>query len=107
MRLDHEHPEFELTAENFGEAHNDHLQTLAVSGIPGYLIFAGALITLGALSFRRTDEDLRSRFAHALALPLAGGFAVVTLAQFPLELASTASIAIHFAALGCAWAGER
>jgi len=107
MRLDHVHPEFELTAENFGEAHNDHLQTLAVSGIPGYLIFAGALITLGALSFRRTDDDLRSRFAHAVALPLAGGFAVVTLAQFPLELASTASIAIHFAALGCAWAGER
>jgi len=107
LQLDGVYPNFHLSTENFGEAHNDHLQTLAVSGIPGYMIFAAALVWLGALSFRKTeDNDARSRFARLLALPLAGCFAVVALAQFPLELASTSSVAIHYAALCCAWAAR-
>ncbi len=107
MQLNATHPTFRDAVENFGEAHNDHLQTLAVSGIPGYLIFLGAVVSLAVLSFRNVDREIRSRFAHALALPLAAGFAVVTLAQFPLELASTASVAIHYAALCCAWAAKQ
>lgn len=107
MRLNLTHPDYEVSTENYGEAHNDHLQTLAVTGIPGYVVFAAALVSLAALSFRPTGEDPRSRFAHALALPLAGGFAVVTLAQFPLEVACASSLVIHYAALCCAWADER
>jgi len=107
MQLNATHPTFREGAENFGEAHNDHLQTLAVSGLPGYLIFLGAIASLAMLSFRVPDREIRPRFAHALALPLAAGFAVVTLAQFPLELASTASVAIHYAALCCAWAAKQ
>jgi len=106
-QLDLTYPTFRASNENFGEAHNDHLQTLAVSGLPGYVIFAAALVSLAMLSFRRLEQDTRARFVQALALPLAGGFAVVALAQFPLELASTASIAIHYTALCCAWAAER
>ena len=108
MRLNLTHPDYEVSTENYGEAHNDHLQTLAVSGIPGYVVFAAALVSLAALSFRPAgQDDPRSRFAHALALPLAGGFAVVTLAQFPLEVACASSLVIHYAALCCAWADER
>jgi O-Antigen ligase len=106
MQLNATHPTFREGIENFGEAHNDHLQTLAVSGSPGYLIFLAAIGSLAVLSFREADRELRPRFAKALALPLAAGFAVVTLAQFPLELASTASVAIHYAALCCAWAAK-
>jgi len=107
LRLDGAYPTFHLSTENFGEAHNDHLQTLAVGGLPGYVIFAAALVSLGALSFRKTEaNDARSRFARLLALPLAGGFAVVALAQFPLEIASASSVAIHYAALCCAWAAR-
>lgn len=107
IQLNTTHPAFRESAENFGEAHNDHLQTLAVSGSPGYLIFLAAVVSLAALSFREADREIRPRFAKALALPLAAGFAVVTLAQFPLELASTASLAIHYAALCCAWAAKQ
>jgi O-antigen ligase len=107
IELNKTHASFRLTAENFGEAHNDHLQTLAVSGLPAYAIFVAALIALGALSFRSHDSDTRSRFVRALALPFAAGFAVVALAQFPLEVASAASVAIHYAALCCAWTVKR
>jgi O-antigen ligase len=107
IELNKTHAALRETSENFGEAHNDHLQTLAVSGLPAYAIFVAAIIALGATSFRSTESDTRSRFVRALALPFAAGFAVVTLAQFPLEVASAASVAIHYAALCCAWTVKR
>lgn len=76
---------------NFGEAHNDHLQTLDETGVIGYLGFAGAVVLAGAASFhrRRDGADDRGTFVRRAAFPLAVSFAVLALAQFPLQLAST------------------
>jgi O-antigen ligase len=93
LALNNDYPEFFKFAENFGEAHNDHLQTLAVSGIFGYALFVAAVVVL-AMQARRGEG-----FGKRAGLPLAIGFSVATLAQFPLELASSMSVILHFAAL--------
>jgi O-antigen ligase len=91
----------------FGEAHNDHLQVLAQTGVPGYVLFAAALVMLAMLSFRRhTPAGDGERFARAIALPLATGFAVLALAQFPLELTAVLHTAMTYAALALAWSGR-
>ena len=98
VQLNREHIEFLPFGENFGEAHNDHLQTLAVSGLPGYALFIVALFFLGRRSLGRDDDQPRT-FASVAALPLVVAFAVVALAQFPLSLAAPMSVALHYAAL--------
>jgi O-antigen ligase len=97
-QLNREHIEFLPFGENFGEAHNDHLQTLAVAGLPGYALFLAALVLLGRRSLRRNRDRPRT-FATIAGLPLVVAFGVVTLAQFPLSLAAPMSVALHFAAL--------
>lgn len=110
LELNEQNPNVRRVAWNFGETHNDHLQTLAVTGLPGYAIFVAALVLLGRVSLRRRDveedeEDiaLRARVGRTLALPLAVAFAVLALAYFPLEVAPVAGVILHFAALSCAW----
>ena len=92
---------------NFGEVHNDHLQVLAETGIIGYALFAAALIYVGSLSFRGGDSGAasnnRPKIARYLALPLTIGFAVVALAQFPLELAAPRLMFLLFGGVCCAW----
>jgi O-antigen ligase len=94
---------------NFAETHSDHLQVLAVAGLPGYLIFLAALAMLASLSRgpRMGDmgmaRDPRAEFASLLALPLAGAFAMLALAQFPLELAGVLHTFISLAALCVGW----
>ncbi|HEY0141488.1 MAG TPA: O-antigen ligase family protein [Thermoanaerobaculia bacterium] len=91
---------------NFGEAHNDHLQTLAVSGLPGYAIFVACLVALALRSHRPRDVvevDERGEVARALAAPLAVSFAVAALGHFPLELAASLAAFLHLAAVACAW----
>jgi O-antigen ligase len=89
---------------NFGEVHNDHLQVLAEGGILGYAGFLLGLGALAAISFRPSDvNDSRATFARRLALPLAVYWAVLSLAQFPLETAVVRTTLIHFAALCAAW----
>lgn len=105
LELTERDPRLRRVAWNFGQAHNDHLQTLAVSGLPGYAIFIAALVVLARKSRpwrMRPDED-RARFAKLLALPLAAAFAVLALALFPLEVAPVVAVLLHFAALACAW----
>jgi O-antigen ligase len=90
---------------NFSEVHNDHLEILAESGLPGYVLYLVSLAGLASISFRRRDgpESERRRFARLFALPFAAAFATVTLAQFPLQLAATAVTSLFLAAICVAW----
>jgi len=91
---------------NFGETHNDHLQTLAVAGFPGYVLFLAAAALLAWTTIRnrhRKPADEKEAFARLLALPLALAFLTVTLALFPLELASAMSVLLHLCAICRVW----
>ncbi len=91
---------------NFGEVHNDHLEIAAETGFPGWLLYMAALGYLASHSFRRIaagERDVRSALARLLALPLASAFAMLTLAQFPLQLAATRTMILFLAALCISW----
>lgn len=105
-QLNRENPEMLRLPENFGQAHNDHLQILATTGAPGYAIFVAGLGILALRGRKTSGEHWASRFARLAAPSLAAASAVVTLAQFPLELAATTSVALHFFAICCAWTAE-
>lgn len=112
QQLNERYPSFYVAMENFSETHNDHLQTLAVSGLPGYLILLASVGMLVRLSLRtRDDGDAaelteRRQFSAAIGLPFAVAFVIVAFAQFPLQLTSTASVIAHLAALSVAWRRE-
>jgi O-antigen ligase len=93
---------------NFGEAHNDHLQVLAGTGLVGYGFMLAAIALLASRSFirRADDDDERARFARLASLPLAIGFSVSALAQFPLELAAALTAYLFYSALCVAWSTE-
>ena len=89
---------------NFGEVHNDHLQILAESGFPGYLLFIGALAYIASGSFTSFDSSRpESVFSRVASFPLAVGFAVVALGQFPLELAAPTAANVYLFALCASW----
>lgn len=92
---------------NFEEVHNDHLEMLAETGIPGYAIFVAALVWLTLGSIRRRGDDEAAPppqvWVRLASLPLASGFAVLALAQYPLQLASAMSATLFVAALSAAW----
>ena len=100
------------TSMNFGQVHNDHLQVLAETGVVGYMLFAAAIasVTGFANPFTRRPADdstratqLRRAFAHELRWPLATMFAVLALAQFPLQLAATRFLYVTLAGLILGW----
>src|SRR5206468_2479690 len=67
LRVEDQHPTLTLQttrASQFGEAHNDHLQTLAQTGVPGYALFLTAAILVAARSFRRLGNGVEGKFAH-------------------------------------------
>jgi O-antigen ligase len=105
LALDADHPSWiRVGNQNFGETHNDHLQLLAETGLPGYLLFLAALALLARLSFARREVITeRIRFARTFALPAAAAFAVLALAHFPMQLTSTMVPAVFLAALAFAW----
>lgn len=90
---------------NYGEVHNDHLQSLAEGGIIGYGAFVALIAALGTLSFTipAGAPDWRQRFAHQLALPLAVFWIVLSLAQFPMETTVVRTLVVHLAALCVGW----
>jgi len=100
---------FEHTTElNFGEAHNDHLQVAAETGLPGYALFLAALLLIGSASrpqARRDDaaESDRDDFVRLLGLPLAVSLFILALAQFPLELIAPTHTYLWAAAAIVAW----
>jgi hypothetical protein len=109
--IDEKYPQWlRLANESFGQAHNDHLQILAETGLPGYLMFVAALVLLARVSFRRNDAvdatDLKAQFARIFAFPAVACFAVLAVAQFPLQLTAPTVPALYLAALCFAWTHE-
>jgi hypothetical protein len=97
-----EHPEFLNISGKFGDVHNDHLQLLATTGLPGYALLLVALWRLGIHS-AGPQADRKQRFVGLFAAPAAVGIATLTLGQFPLELAAPTSSILYFSALVIAW----
>jgi O-antigen ligase len=97
-----ENPEFMVMSAKFGDVHNDHLQLLATTGLPGYALLLAALWRLG-MHTAGSQDDRRQRFVRLFAAPAAVGIATLTLGQFPLELAAPTSSILYFAALMVAW----
>ncbi len=87
---------------NFGEVHNDYLQSLAEGGAIGGITMAALLIVLGALSFRPAVSP-RARYARTLALPLAVLWGLLSLAQFPMESTVVRGLLLHLAAICAGW----
>jgi len=112
IAIQHEFPDrLDVEVQNFAEAHNDHVQILAETGAPGYILFLAALWALvarrGSIRAWREDEgDPRATFARRMRLPL--GVALVTLmvAQFPLHLAVALADFVFIAALCQAWGAD-
>jgi O-antigen ligase len=102
------HPEWvQQSRESFGEVHNDHLQVLAESGLPGYSLFLSALAYVGWLTVRRVPAVTeRGRFVRVFALPAAAGFGAVAVGQFPLELTAVTATCVFAAALCFAWSDD-
>lgn len=98
-----DHPEFVESPGNFRDVHNDHLQFLATTGIPGYALFLVALWQVARRSFRAEGEDARRRFVKIFAFPHVVGVAVLALGHFPFELAATTCVILYYAAVVLAW----
>jgi hypothetical protein len=103
-----------VTVENYGEAHNDHLQVLSETGVPGYALFLAALALLAWPSLRQrspaaegADEDVprreRADLVRLTALPVTVSLLVLALAQFPLELVAPTHAYLWAAAMVVAW----
>jgi O-antigen ligase len=106
LRVDELHPEWmRIDNPNFGEVHNDHLQLLTEAGVPAYALFLAFCVLIARMSFRPSpaDADEGKRFVRAFAFPAVVGFCVLALAQFPMQLAASASTALFLAAVCFAW----
>jgi O-antigen ligase len=113
LRVEERHPMLLRSGgrgSNFGEVHNDHLQTMAVAGVPAYVLLLGFAFLFAKRSFaveRSNDGDPRWSFVRLFAFPFAASMLIVMAAQFPLELASTLSIGMFVCAVSAAWSLER
>ena len=90
---------------NFAEAHNDHLQVMAETGIPGYILFLAVFAAL-AVNRRRNASlpaDWSRQFARVFAPGLIAAAFVEMIPQFPLQLAAPRAYLIFFVALCVAW----
>jgi O-antigen ligase len=109
LEIQREHPELASSAAslyNFGEVHNDHLEVLSETGLPGYALMLAALVTVASVTWRlRRGSDLPApaAFARLFALPFALSLAVLTLAQYPLQLASATIVLLYLAAICITW----
>lgn len=88
---------------NFGETHNDHLQVLAETGLPGYAILLAGILVLVRAPRGTPGTDLRFVIGRELGFPLATAFVVIALAQFPLQIAVMRHLLLTLAALVVAW----
>jgi len=94
--------------QNFAEVHNDHLQVLAETGIPGYCLLLASVLVLAGLDRRSRQEsegnrNLKEAFARDLRLPLACVFFLLAMAQFPLEVAAPRFVFLTAAGLCIGW----
>ena len=109
LAVERDHPRLFHSGDNssFAEVHNDHLEILAETGLPGYLLFIASLAFIGYHSFAKSgDEKAASdtgRLARLLAFPAAAALAVLCLAHFPLQLASATSSFVFVFATVVGW----
>jgi O-antigen ligase len=91
--------------QNWAEVHNDHLQVASETGVPGYVLFLGAIGVAAGIGARRraAGASPQAAFARAMRWPLAVSTFVICLAQFPLELAAPRLMLLSLAALCIAW----
>jgi len=110
LRVELNHPSLMMSGSrtlNFGDTHNDHLQMLAQTGVPGYLMFVAALVWLASISVRVVNTaDTHSRFSRFASLPLAVCVAVVTMPEFVLEVAAPTTSALVAATLCILFRGD-
>jgi len=109
LQLEIDYPALQNSAQrtyNFGEVHNDHLQVLSTTGLPGYAIFVAALALMASSSKRAKeimDPTKGQQFARHAGLPLGLAFAVTAMMAFPLELAAPLTQWLASAAAAVAW----
>lgn len=87
---------------NFGEVHNDHLQVASESGLPGYLLYLAAIALCAGLPARSEETGPRA-FAHSLRWPFATLVLVLSIGQFPLELAAARLMLLTLGAICLTW----
>ena len=110
MDLREEHPAFyemaSVASVNFGEVHNDHLQLLAETGVPGLALMTAGLVVIALRSRRRHGGSPPAEVARLLAAPLAVLVAIIMLAQFPMQIAAPAYTYALLGAACLAWTKE-
>lgn len=92
-----------IVSVNYGEAHNDHLQIVAETGFPGYLLFLALVVVLVSRIRATQGRDPRERVARGMIVPLAGTLLVLCLAQFPLYVPITRHLLVTMAGLLMGW----
>ncbi len=107
LRMEQRHPALlnsQTRMQNFGEAHNDHLQVAAEGGLPALALLLAAFIRIGSLTFKRYEQiSERRHFVQILALPFAIALFVLMLAQFPLQWAASTVAIVYVSAICGAW----
>ncbi|HXG58486.1 MAG TPA: O-antigen ligase family protein [Thermoanaerobaculia bacterium] len=106
LAVDEKFPQWVRTENvNFGEVHNDHLQVLAETGLPGYALFLIALVSIARISVRKEEgnPDEYGRFARLFALPAIIAFGIVSFFHFPTQLAAPMTVTLHAAGLALSW----
>jgi len=88
---------------NWGEVHNDHLQVAAESGLPGYAICLAAIAVLAGKRRRGIATTQEAAFARAFRWPLATVIFMISLGQFPMELAAARLMLLTLGALCLTW----
>lgn len=98
----------EVRPTSFAETHNDHLQILAETGLPGLLLFFAAIVIL-VRRIARSDVsgDDRAPVARGMLVPLVVVFLLLCLAQFPLHVAITRHLIVTMAGLMLGWTRPR
>lgn len=105
LQVENAHPKLARawsSSFNFGEVHDEYLQTLAETGVIGCALLIIAILTI-ARSSLRTGESERDALVKTLSLPLAVAIAILCVAQFPLHLSAPLLILTYICALCVAW----
>jgi O-antigen ligase len=90
-------------ATNFAETHNDHLQMLAETGLPGYALFVAAITAIIMHTRRSPAGDVRGAAMKGIVPPLAATFLMLALGQFPLHVPITRHLLMTMAGLAIGW----
>lgn len=85
---------------SWSEVHNDFLQVLAETGIPGLLLLLGGIALILHHTLKRSGG---SHLARAANLAVVASFLVLALAQFPMRVAATIVTYAFVAGVCRAW----